>query len=216
VTLRYITAIETELRRTPLAKVQKEMAAERMGVALAKFSASHAAVRWDEALVDLATALEAVIMPGRQAEDVTFRLRVRAAQLLASANDPSDQIYQDVATLYRIRSKLVHGDDLALKTLMKDARSAGGTTEQDWNSLQVWGAVDRLRDLVRRAIVARIILNYLGLWTDKSDLDEVLANTGLHPWAKQWQRHLSRKKCGPVALRPTELVDTLKLTEKYR
>ena len=54
-------------------------------------------------VVDLSIGLEATLS-GTDASDVSLRLRVRAADLLATADDPGDIIYDDVKALYGLRS----------------------------------------------------------------------------------------------------------------
>jgi hypothetical protein len=55
-------------------------------VALGKFQASYHAYGWHEQIVDLSTALEATLS-GQAKEDVTLRLRMRAATLLYTESD---------------------------------------------------------------------------------------------------------------------------------
>ena len=59
-------------------------------------------------VTDLAIGLEAAFAAADRSE-VSLRLRTRAADLLATDNDPGDCIYQDIKELYQLRSDIVHG-----------------------------------------------------------------------------------------------------------
>jgi Apea-like HEPN len=107
------TAFEGVTSTLKAVEVQREeMVATSFDVAVAKFQESHAGSR-SERIVDLATALEAMLLGGDDDTDaVAFRLRSRAAALLATDGDPGDVVYDGVGVLYGIRSKLVHGGQI--------------------------------------------------------------------------------------------------------
>jgi hypothetical protein len=85
------------------------MAATSFDVALVRFNSSHHQENHYETLVDLATALEAILAGGENdTEGLTLRLRNRTAALLATDHDPATAIFGDVGVLYGLRSKLVH------------------------------------------------------------------------------------------------------------
>ncbi|HEY3337815.1 MAG TPA: hypothetical protein VGK18_04890 [Propionicimonas sp.] len=66
-----------------------------------------------QAVVDLATALEAVLIDECDGtEGITARLRNRASTLLATEADPASNIFADVSAFYDLRSRLVHGANL--------------------------------------------------------------------------------------------------------
>jgi len=90
-----------------------------------------------------------------------LRLRSRVAVLLAVNDDPARALFNDVDHLYRLRSKLVHGGQISEKELRKIiGRISTVPTEAIENRFGValGYAVDRMRDLVRRAILARLCL----------------------------------------------------------
>src|SRR5262249_30080847 len=97
------------------------MAATSFDVALGKFNGSHHQESPYETLVDLATALEAILAGGEtETEGLTLRLRNRAAALLATDGDPARAIFGDVGLLYGLRSKLVHGGQIKENDLRRD------------------------------------------------------------------------------------------------
>ena len=126
------------------------------GMATHKFQVSYHAHSWDEQIVDLATAFEATLS-GHSRTDVILRLKTRAAALLATDNDPAGAIFRDIDKLYEIRSRLIHGSALSGKDLTK-AVTAISTVPDSPSGIAVAHAVERLRDLVRRALLARIAL----------------------------------------------------------
>ncbi|KQR50494.1 hypothetical protein ASF88_19935 [Leifsonia sp. Leaf336] len=127
--------------------------------ALARFTRSYASDDLADSLVDLATSMEGILLGGDAGtEDVGLRLRSRAAALLATKSDPAPTIYRDVSDLYSIRSKLVHGSTLEIKELMRLLRRVVPDHDDKFGAESFAFAVDRLRDLVRRAILARLAL----------------------------------------------------------
>jgi hypothetical protein len=145
------------------ADVKREgMAATSYDVALGKFNRSHHQEDPFETLVDLATGLEAILAGGEtETEGLTLRLRNRAAALLATSTDPATAIFGDVGLLYGLRSKLVHGGQIRQSALRRDLGKISimpvDETENRFG-IAIGYAVDRMRDLVRRAILARLCL----------------------------------------------------------
>jgi len=106
-------------------------------------------------VIDLSIGLEAALA-GTERTEIGLRLRTRAAGILATEVDPPDAIYRHVKVLYELRSAFVHGGRLqgrAVDKAIKSVSGDGGTPAE-----QYLGALDRWRDLLRRAILARIAL----------------------------------------------------------
>jgi hypothetical protein len=81
--------------------------------------------------------------------------------LLATDADPARAIFDDVNHLYRLRSKLVHGGQITQKELRKRIGLISTVPAESIEhrfSVALGYAVDRMRDLVRRAILARLCL----------------------------------------------------------
>jgi hypothetical protein len=172
------------------------MAATSWDVALRNFSRAFVERTWPEQLIDLATALEA-LLSGTAKEDLTLRLRVRAAALLATDDDPGSTVFRDVRTLYDMRSRLVHGTNIKRKDVIKFARAMSTVPETDMHGLAVAQAVDRARDLVRRALLARLCLasGDEPEWplTGDTPVDELLADDSERArWRSVWQQKMAK------------------------
>ena len=139
-------------------------------MAVIKFTNSFAPKPWFEKIVDLATALEAALS-GRDKTDVTLRICTRAAIILSTDTDPAPTIFADVKALYDLRSNLVHGAIITQKELEKwlAAVSAVSAPEDRSPRMRIEQLVDRLRDLVRRSILMRLLLNSDGRWPLRGD-----------------------------------------------
>ncbi|MYH68543.1 MAG: hypothetical protein F4152_08405 [Dehalococcoidia bacterium] len=122
-------------------------------------------------LIDLSVGLEAVLS-GTDRTDVSLRLRLRAADLLATSDDPGDRIYQDVKALYEIRSGIIHGRVLTESEFRKSIERVSSTGRSSLPGVQLELALDRWRDLLRRAILARAALaSDPSLWPLKKSID---------------------------------------------
>jgi hypothetical protein len=120
-------------------EVKREgMVATSFDVALGKFNRSHVPENAFEHLVDLATALEAILSGGESDnEALTLRLKTRAAALLSSSQDPAKAMFDDVGVLYGLRSKLVHGGQIKEAELRKIVRRVS-TVRRRLHSVWPW------------------------------------------------------------------------------
>jgi hypothetical protein len=135
------------------------MVATSFDVALGKFNGSHVPESAFEHLVDLATALEAIMSGGESDnEALTLRLKTRAAALLSSSRDSAKAIFEDVGVLYGLRSKLVHGGQIKEAELRRIVSRVSTVPAEAPFGVALAHAVDRIRDLVRRSILVRICL----------------------------------------------------------
>lgn len=143
-------------------------------------------------VVDLAIGLEAALA-GTDKSEISLRLRSRAAALLATPDDPPDAIYRDVKTLYELRSTFVHGGSLPGKDLDKALKRVTGATVTEWPAEQYLLALDRWRDILRRAVLARIALASAvvpwlgGRAGQRIDVDELLLRERDRD---EWRQHV--------------------------
>lgn len=201
------------------ADVKREgMAATSFDVALGKFNASHHQANPYETLVDLATALEAILAGGEdETEGLTLRLRNRAAALLATDGDPAQAIFSDVRLLYRLRSKLVHGGQIKERELRRDLGKISTMPEgeaDDRFGVAIGYAVDRMRDLVRRAILARLCLaaepDPVWPFSGSVSVDALLSDDAVRSqWREKWHGKLAELRIGAAAEPPPEAFDWL-------
>jgi hypothetical protein len=127
------------------------------GMAIQRFIASFHAYSWHEQIVDLTTALEATLS-GTAKHDITLRLKTRAANLLSTDRDPPGNIFNDVDVIYGLRSTLVHGGAMKRAKLLADVKKLSTAPDDVFDGVAIAHAVERLRDLVRRSLLARICL----------------------------------------------------------
>ncbi len=167
------------------------------GLALHKFTLSYHAHVWHEQIVDLATAFEAALS-GKSHNDVTLRLKIRASALLATERDPAAAIFKDISLLYGIRSTLVHGGEAKTTSILKQLRGLSTMPKTVPDGVATGHAVERLRDLVRRALLARICLaaGKEPLWSltgdNDSQVDAALADdVQRSEWRAAWRKELS-------------------------
>lgn len=194
------------------------MAATSFDVALSKFNRSHGSESPYEHLVDLTTALEAALIGAeKETEGLTLRLRSRVAALLATDDDPSKALFADVSELYGLRSKLVHGGQIKQKDLRKvigRISTVPADAGEHRFGVALGHVVDRMRDLVRRAILARLCLAAEPdpLWPFHGDtaVDAILTDD-VHraDWRTRWHERLAALGVEYAAGPPRSAVDFL-------
>jgi hypothetical protein len=205
------------------AEIKREgMFATSFDVALSRFDSSHSGI-WSSQLVDLATALEAALIGADQAtEAVTFKLQTRVAALLVTEDDPADVLYRDVARLYDLRSKLVHGGQIrldkhqgrdGLRQIVKKISTVPEDMAEKRFGIAVEVAVDRLRDIVRRAILARLCLGETpeSLWpfNGSTAVDALLTvDANRVVWRNRWRDRLKSLGVGSAAEKARPVTDS--------
>ncbi|MGW0314010.1 hypothetical protein [Streptomyces flavidovirens] len=181
----------------------KDMAFTSFGMALHKFLLSFHAHDWSEQIVDLATAFEATLS-GTAKTDVTLRLKIRASALLSAPDDPAELIFNDVGAIYNLRSYLVHGGALTKKALRKEVRKISTVPDDLLDGEAIARAVKRLRDLVRRSLLARICLAAGAdpLWplaTDEGVDTAMVSDESRQAWRERWRDALASIDAGASA-----------------
>lgn len=137
------------------------------------------------------------------------------AALLATDDDPARALFDDVNQLYSLRSKIVHGGQIKLKDLRKIIDRISTVPDgaaEDRLGVALGYAVDRMRDLVRRAILARLCLAAEPgpLWPFAGDtaVDGILADDAQRAaWRTHWHAHLAALGVEYAAGRPRSAVD---------
>ena len=189
---------------TPLVELNKRLVAWSseegrgrslsLGIAIERFNRSFEEVPWFDQLVDLGVGLEAALLDGSEKEEISLRLRSRAASLLATPGDSAQVIYQDVKVLYGLRSAIVHGSSLTSADIHKEFAKVSVTARDPAPGVQAELCLDRMRDILRRAILARGLLADLGLWPLKGDRVDVdgrwLDDAERDRWRRSWAEAL--------------------------
>jgi hypothetical protein len=176
---------------------REKMVTTSFDMALNRFTRTYTNDDLLDAFVDLATTMEAIFVSGGASnEDIGLRLRSRAAALLATEEDPGRKIFTDVGRLYNIRSKLVHGGSLTMKDLERDLRNLVPNYGGVPSAVALSFALDRFRDLARRAILARLSLasGESPLWPFAGDTQvdaELADDAGRQKWRSSWTSRLS-------------------------
>jgi hypothetical protein len=170
---------------------------------------------WAERITDLATALEAALIGGDADHlHINQKLQDRSSKLLATEDDPAVAIKKDVKTLYGLRSSLVHGSSISDVELRRMLETVSTVPNGEMFGVILDFAVDRLRDIVRRAFLARLCLSRppTPLWPLEGGIDvgAALADaaTALH-WREQWQGLLESVGAGEAAQQAPPAVDPL-------
>ncbi|MGI5219275.1 hypothetical protein [Nocardia sp. CA-290969] len=181
--------------------------------ALKKFANLDDTTSYSEQLVDLATALEGVILGTNEGEGLTLRLCTRVTALLAHEDDPAPSLFEDLKRLYGFRSTIVHGGEAPLRTLRKDLKAmecVASVAGEENELIQLGYAVDRLRDIVRRAILARICLAagdeppwpFKEKGQEKVKVDTALSDDATRAvWRSHWRDMLASLGAGAAASR---------------
>jgi hypothetical protein len=198
------------------AVVKREgMASVSFDLALYRFNRSYEPGNDYEHLVDLATALEAILTGNeRETDAISLRLKSRSAALLATPDDPARVIFDDIGVLYGLRSRIVHGGNIK-ETALRTALDRVSTVPIG----AMFGvasafAVDRLRDLVRRAFLARLCLaaepNPKWPFEGTTAVDAALIDdASRETWRLSWREQLAGLGAGAAADAAAPAVDPL-------
>lgn len=162
--------------------------------AIGRYHLSHQKYRWVDKVIDLAIALEAALA-GKQSSGVTYRLQVRAGALLASDADPAGALFDDIKVLYDLRSRFVHGGAPSSRTIEKKLANLHRVPPGDhFHRFRSDAVIDRFRDIVRRAILCRVLLaeHAPALWEVGGDLDDsaLVGDDSGAPWRTVWREVL--------------------------
>jgi Apea-like HEPN len=181
-------------------------------MAVLKFSGTFSANGWFENIVDLTTALEASLS-GTDRSDIALRVSSRAAALLSTDRDGPSTIFADLKKLYDLRSQLVHGATVLTKDVDNKATSLSVARVNASRRMRVDLMVDRLRDLVRRSILARLVLNDQGTWPLRGEqplVDQLFADPAIaQEWRESWHEAMTAMGAGSSIHPPTPLADAI-------
>lgn len=196
------------------AEVKREgMATTSFDVALDRYLRSFRAGNGFDAIIDLTTALEAVLTGNdTDSEAISLRLRTRAAALLSTEIDGAEAIFKDIGRLYGIRSKILHGGSIKEKDLQQEIAKISTVPDGSPFGIAVAYAVDRMQDLVRRSILARLCLATEPdpLWPfDKSvAVDARLSDdTVRRQWREAWRERMTEIGAAGAAERARAAVE---------
>jgi hypothetical protein len=182
-------------------------------MAVLKFTGSFSANGWFENIVDLTTALEATLS-GTDRTDIGLRVSSRAAALLSTELDGPTTIFKDLKRIYDLRSQLVHGAPILTKEMDNITTSLSVARASGTPRMRVDLLVDRLRDLVRRSILARLVLSDQGTWPLRAkkplQVDALFADPlTAEEWRDSWHAALVTMGAGKSIHPPVPLADSI-------
>jgi hypothetical protein len=183
------------------------------GMAISRFTESYLSDKWDTQLLSLTTALEGAVS-GTDTTDVLLRLKTRAAALLSEPDDPASQIFDDIAKIYELRSKLAHGGSYKVTKFTTAVHQVSTVPHSAPLGVAVGFVIDRLRDIVRRSILARLCLSSSTdpSWPldDDVGVDACLADDATRSaWRAAWRERLGDIGAPESAMHASQAVDFL-------
>ncbi|NKM26781.1 HEPN domain-containing protein [Rhizobium laguerreae] len=95
--------------------------------AAARLNSARRRVEAGQTAIDLATAFESLLATSDERTEITYRLRLRAALILASGYEGRLEVSNRIKDLYGLRSKIVHGDSVASSTTADRSTVEWGT-----------------------------------------------------------------------------------------
>ncbi len=194
---------------------RKGLATNTIDLALERFKRTYVQSNPFDKIVDLCIALEAILIgDGNETEGISLRLKTRAAALLQTEHDSAPGIFDDITTFYNLRSQIVHGGQIRVAKLFKDIRRISTVPEQGMFGTATVLAVDRLQDLVRRAILARLCLasDPRPLWSfnKPASVDSVLSDPAMQSqWRNHWHQKMTDLGAGESAGESIPAIDLL-------
>lgn len=105
-------------------------------------------IRPDDAVIDFSIGLEALLSPGEQ--ELSYRIPMRAAYVMAWEGGEIGKTFKDLRALYKVRSKIVHGDKVSQPRLQDSFRNGQRVLRHI-----SWWFLNRL-DIPKRTILERI------------------------------------------------------------
>ena len=161
-----------------------------MSVATGRFHGALDRQFWDEQLLELAIGLEAALLGGDKEGEITYRLRTRGAALLTTDEESPERVFDEIGALYEMRSNLVHGTPTSDRHTRRLLTAMQSSQASELMGERYAAVVDRARDLLRRAIIARLCLSEgarpLWPWSTRRgfSVDRELLNPGT---AQEWR-----------------------------
>jgi hypothetical protein len=161
-----------------------------MSVATGRFHGALDRQFWDQQLLELAIGLEAALLGGDKEGEITYRLRTRAAALLTTDEESPERVFDEIGALYEMRSNLVHGTPTGDRHRRRLLSAMQSSQASELMGERFAVIVDRARDLLRRAIIARLFLSEgarpLWPWSTPRgfSVDRELLNPGT---AQEWR-----------------------------
>ncbi len=129
--------------------VEQTRTMNRLRLAINYFESSYRKP-WDEALVDLAISLEALLLEG--GSKAKKNLQNRVSTLIATDPKTSAKIKGDIGIMYNLRSQVVHGSAMSRSEFHKQIAELSGIAAHEFTFDDGRLAVEKVRGYVREVI----------------------------------------------------------------
>jgi hypothetical protein len=145
-----------------------------IGLAAKRFSYAHERHDWEDRIIDLLIAAEAIFLSqaGNQGE-LKHRLKLHAAKFLATDSKIRKQIFEDMSLAYDLRSNIVHGSN-ALDGVLKKIRKKESDTLSEKEKIDQF--TYRIQDYIRVGINKTIDFASRNSQQQPVDWDDLLLN----------------------------------------
>lgn len=174
---------------------RRDLGVAGLQTGLRAFYESFGVESWQAQVPRLITALEGWFLPESATEGVAHRLRTRMCLLLQDGAASSARLYDDIQSLYDLRSQIEHASDVKVAKVNKRMRDAAESSD-DMHGINQRRAVEKLRELARKAICARLILATGDdpLWpiTDTASIDRRLLDDTFRDRCRESLHHASK------------------------
>lgn len=176
-TVRFSLQLDKDFNKT-LQKFWKNFQRQALGkhkfIALAakRFSYAHERHDWEDRIIDLLIAAEAVFLSqaGNQGE-LKHRLKLHAAKFLATDSKIRKQIFEDMSLAYDLRSNIVHGSH-ALDGVLKKIRKKEDIGFGEKYKIEQF--ISRIQNYIRTGINRMIFLASENNHQELVDWDDLL------------------------------------------
>jgi len=151
----FAALLDAALQRAEAHWAEKKLVVSSIGLGLAQFNQSFSSENWLTQIPRLVTALEGWMLPEPATEAIVFRLQNRLCLLLQDGGP--EVLHEQVRLLYALRSSVQHAGEVKMRRLRKVFREVAGT-DGAAGGVDERASVETLREIVRKAICARIVL----------------------------------------------------------
>lgn len=129
----------------------------RIVTAARRFSLAHERYDWEDQIIDLLIAGEALFLTENTEGELTYRLRLHSALFLSSEPTERKRIFDDMGRAYNLRSGIVHGSaDLTKRIRKIEAREIG----QFGDEYRLREFIFRIQTYIRLSIFNMVMLAF--------------------------------------------------------
>ncbi|TMI67704.1 MAG: hypothetical protein E6H09_23880 [Bacteroidetes bacterium] len=128
---------------------------KRIITAARRFSLAHERHDWEDRIIDLLIAGEALFLSEQNEGELTHRLRLHAALFLSSESADRKRIFDDMGLAYGLRSGIVHGSADLTKRIRKIEDLEVGQFGDEYRLREF---IFRIQEYIRLSIFRMVML----------------------------------------------------------